>query len=197
MYEDEISLLTEAKDVCDQEICAAIDRVILTLRAAAPRDEGAERAECAAEIERLMAELRDARAEIADRDRWVAECTDRHRMTREIHEAHVAALRAECAAEIERLTRRVQNQDSQILQNNALILGLQTKLGDTRAEIERLKAQLSGVGMQEFRRLEGRLHNAQAEIKRLKAEVGDRAIKCPTCNHYKNAHPDWCHTEVK
>jgi hypothetical protein len=21
--------------------------------------------------------------------------------------------------------------------------------------------------------------------------------KCPTCNHDKNAHPDWCHTEVK
>jgi chromosome segregation ATPase len=48
---------------------------------------------------------------------------------------------------------------------------LQTELTELAAEIERPKAQLSGVGMQEFRRLEGRLHNAQAEIERLNAAL--------------------------
>jgi uncharacterized small protein (DUF1192 family) len=57
--------------------------------------------------------------------------------------AQRAAVQAKCAAKMDELS------------------GAYAK---ERDEVERLKAQLLGVGMQEFRRLEGRLHNAQDEI---------------------------------
>jgi predicted RNase H-like nuclease (RuvC/YqgF family) len=69
--------------------------------------------------------------------------------------------RAECAVETQ-AAREKANADAHAYADEFKVKPLQ-------AEIERLKAQLSGVGMQEFRRLEGRLHNAQAEIERLKS----------------------------
>jgi septal ring factor EnvC (AmiA/AmiB activator) len=162
MYE--IRYLEALKYDFGHRSCAVFDAAIALMRAASvsPGNEVAEREHCAETVHMSWPRA------VSD---WEKTCLS------DLFLRERAAVRAECAAEIERLGKSCDsNRDIRDQQEG--ILAAQ------QVEIERLKAQLSGVGMQEFRRLEGRLHNAQAEIERLKVahrellQAGCLAAEC-------------------
>jgi chromosome segregation ATPase len=178
MYENEINALLGMGETKHER--AALDTAIALMRAASvpPHDEAAELAHCERTADAIPGvgswETRIAiRGAIlgqraAVRAKCAAEPTDED-LKRHIRDKdRYRELLGRAEAEIERLKSLSDGLARAVATLVADNSTLQTELTELAAEIERLKAQLSGVGMQEFRRLEGRLHNAQDEIERLR-----------------------------